>query len=149
MLIAAFAAVNSMVALYLHLWKIGLMGALSCGAEHGCEIAQFSSYGYFLRVDVALIGTIGYAVVCLVAMAGVRERWADAVWPTRALQLLIWAALLFTVRLKYGEFIVLKTFCPWCAISAFSITACAVLVTLDARGRSHAATVAEPPHAAG
>ena len=133
MAMAVLAALNCMVALYLHLWKIGLMGALTCGAAHGCEIAQFSSYGYFLGIDVALIGTIGYAAIVAVALAGLQERWADARWPTRALKVMIWPAVLFTLRLKYGEFVVLKTFCPWCAISAASITILAVLVTLDAR----------------
>ncbi len=133
MAIALLAAVNAMVALYLHLWKIGLMGALTCGADHGCEIVQFSSYGQFLGVDVALIGTVGYALVFVTALVAMQEANADAVWGVRALQALIWPAVLFTVRLKYGEFVVLKSFCPWCAISAVSITTCAVLVTLEAR----------------
>ena len=133
MAIALLAAFNGMVALYLHLWKIGLMGALACGADHGCEVVQFSSYGWFLGVDVALVGTVGYAVLFVVAMAAMQEAAGDAPWGTRALQALIWPAVLFTLRLKYGEFIVLRSFCPWCAISAVSITACAVLVTLDAR----------------
>jgi uncharacterized membrane protein len=138
---ALLAAINAMVALYLHLWKIGLMGALRCGANHGCEIAQFSSYGYFLGVDVALIGTIGYSAVFAVSLAGTLQGWVDSVRPTLGLQLMIWPAVLFTLRLKYGEFVVLKTFCPWCAISAVSITILAILVTLDARriSRRHAA----------
>lgn len=133
MAIALLAAINAMVALYLHLWKIGLMGALVCGADHGCEIVQFSSYGQFLGVDVALIGTVGYALLFVTAMLAMQGSNGDAPWGTRALQALIWPAVLFTVRLKYGEFIVLKSFCPWCAISALSIVTCAVLVTLDAR----------------
>lgn len=132
MAIAALAAINCMVALYLHLWKLGLMGALTCGADHGCEVVQFSSYGQFLGVDVALIGTVGYALVVVVAVIGMQERLVDARGPTRMLQALVWPAVLFTLRLKYGEFIVLKSFCPWCAISAVSITACALLVSLDA-----------------
>lgn len=133
MIIALLASINAMVALYLHLWKLGLMGALVCGADHGCEIVQFSSYGQFLGVDVALIGAVGYALVFVTAIFAMQARNADAPWGTRALKALIWPAVLFTVRLKYGEFIVLKSFCPWCAISAVSITTCAVLVTLDAR----------------
>ncbi|MBI3789430.1 MAG: vitamin K epoxide reductase family protein [Gemmatimonadetes bacterium] len=133
MAIALLAAINAMVALYLHLWKIGLMGVLACGADHGCEVVQFSSYGQFLGVDVALIGAVGYALLFASAIVAMQERNADAPWATRLLQALIWPAVLFTVRLKYGEFIVLRSFCPWCAISAVSITTCAVLVTLDAR----------------
>ena len=133
MTIALLSAISCMVALYLHLWKIGMIGALSCGVAHGCEIAQFSSYGYFFGIDVALIGTIGYALIVAVAILGVQERWVDARWPTFALMALIWPAVLFTVRLKYGEFVVLKTFCPWCAVSAVTIALDAILVTLDWR----------------
>jgi uncharacterized membrane protein len=46
---------------------------------------------------------------------------------------MIWPAVLFTVRLKYGEFIVLRSFCPWCVVSAVAIALCAVMVTLDWR----------------
>ena len=136
---ALLAAFNGMVALYLHLWKIGLMGALTCGAGRGCEIAQFSSYGYFLGVDVALIGALGYAAIFLVAFTGSQGGREAARWPTRALQLLVWPAVLFTLRLKYGEFVVLRAFCPWCAISAVSIVLLAIAVTLDARRLSRPA----------
>jgi uncharacterized membrane protein len=131
--IALLAMVNALVALYLHLWKIGKAGTLSCGAEGGCAYVQLSSYGWFMGVDVALIGVIGYSLILVVAIAGALVQTADAPWPTSLLMGLIWPAVLFTARLKYGEFIVLKSFCPWCAISAVSITLCAILVTLDYR----------------
>lgn len=133
MLIALASLVSGLVALYLHLWKLGKTGALTCGSTGGCAYVQTSQYGWFLGVDVALIGAIGYAAIFLVAMLGTRPVWRDARAVTRALQLLIWPAVLFTVRLKYAEFVVLKSFCPWCAVSAVTITLCAILVTLDAR----------------
>jgi uncharacterized membrane protein len=46
---------------------------------------------------------------------------------------MIGAAALFTVRLKYGEFVVLRSFCPWCAVSALAITLCAVMIALELR----------------
>ena len=67
---------------------------------------------------------------------------ASAVSGAVALMTLIWPAVLFTLRLKYGEFVVLRTFCPWCAVSAVTITLNAVLVTLDwerVRGRDDGA----------
>jgi len=132
--IAAASAISAVVALYLHLWKIGATAApLACGLGAGCVTAQMSWYGWFLGVDVALIGAVGYAAVVLVAGVGSLRRFADARWPTIALMALIWPAVLFTLRLKYGEFVVLRTFCPWCAISAATITLDAVLVTLDWR----------------
>ena len=94
---------------------------------------QGSPWSWFLGVDVALIGAVGYSVLFVVAIVGSLTKYEDATWVTRVMQGLIWAAVLFTLRLKYGEFIVLKSFCSWCAISAVSITVFAVLVTLDAR----------------
>ena len=133
MAVALVALVDSIVALYLHLWKIGLAGTLSCGAEHGCEVVQLSSYGWFLGVDVALIGAVGWAAVFVVAVLGTLPRWEDARWPTVALSALVYPALLFTLRLKYGEFIVLDTFCPWCAVNAVIVVVACVLVALDWR----------------
>jgi uncharacterized membrane protein len=132
-IIAILAVINAFVALYLHLWKKGLVGSLSCGAGGGCMIAQMSSYGWFFGVDVALIGVIGYLLIASVAVAGALIQHADAAWPTSLLIGLVGPAVLFTARLKYGEFVVLRTFCPWCAISAVSITLCAILVFLDWR----------------
>jgi uncharacterized membrane protein len=130
-LIAFTALVSGLVALYLHLWKKGLMGALACGSGGGCQVVQFSSYGWFLGVDVALIGAIGYALIFIVAVLGTLPRNVDERWPTYALAALVYPAVLFTLRLKYAEFIVMHTFCPWCAVSAVTITLHAILVALD------------------
>lgn len=132
-LIAIIALANAVVATYLHLWKLGLAGDLSCGGSGGCAVVQFSSWSWFLGVDVALIGAIGYAGIVTVALLGVAESRADARGPALALAALVFPAFLFTLRLKYAEFIVLRTFCPWCAISAVSITLLSFLVALELR----------------
>jgi uncharacterized membrane protein len=133
MALALVALIDAIVALYLHLWKLGLAGTLSCGAEHGCEVVQLSSYGWFLGVDVALIGAVGWGTVFVVAVLGTLPRWEDARWPTVVLSALVFPALLFTLRLKYGEFVVLRSFCPWCAMNAVIVVIAAVLVSLDWR----------------
>ena len=121
-LTALIALVNALVATYLHLWKIGRAGALACGGSGGCAVVQFSSWSWFLGVDVALIGAVGYTLILAVALWGTREAVADARGPALALAALIYPAILFTIRLKYAEWVILRTFCPWCAISAGSIT---------------------------
>ncbi len=138
MLIAIASLISGLVALYLHLWKLGKAGSLSCSGSGGCSLVQGSKYGWFLGVDVALIGTIGYATLFVLAMIGTNPRFADDLRITRALQLLIWGAVLFTLRLKYAEFVILQSFCPWCAVSAVTITLCAILITFDARRLSRA-----------
>lgn len=132
-LIAILAIVNAFVATYLHLWKIGKAGALSCGGSGGCAVVQFSSWSWFFGVDVALIGAIGYTLILIAAVIGSLDALRDARGPALALAALVYPAILFTVRLKYAEFIVLNTFCPWCAISAVSITLLGVLVALELR----------------
>ena len=142
MTIAVTALVSGMVALYLHLWKLGLMGTLACGGGHGCTVVQGSRYSWVpiptlggdpMLVDVALIGAVGYAAILLVAMLGINDRNADARWPTLLLMALIVPAFLFTLWLKYAEFVLLRSFCPWCAVSAVTITLHLVLVLLDWR----------------
>jgi uncharacterized membrane protein len=141
MTIALTALVSGAVALYLHLWKLGLMGALACGGGQGCNVVQGSRYSWVavpapggeVLVDVALIGAVGYSAILLVALLGINERWGDARWPTLALMGLIFPAFLFTLWLKYAEFVLLRSFCPWCAVSTVTITLHVILVTLDWR----------------
>ena len=132
-LIALIAVSNAFVATYLHLWKIGKAGTLSCGGSGGCSIVQYSQWSWFFGVDVALIGAVGYTAILMVAVVGATSRFADARWPLTTLAALIFPAVAFTVRLKWAEFYKLRTFCPWCAISAVSITVLAILVWLEWR----------------
>jgi uncharacterized membrane protein len=131
--IALTALVSGTVATYLHLWKLGLAGTLACGGGHGCELVQFSSWSWFLGYDVAFIGAVGYALIFVTALIGTLPRWQDDRRNTLLLACLVYPAILFTLRLKYAEFIILKTFCPWCAISAVTITLHGILVALDWR----------------
>jgi uncharacterized membrane protein len=133
MTIALLALVNSLIATYLHLWKTGRVGALVCTADGGCETAQFSQYGWFMGVDVALIGAVFYTVLLLVALVSLQPRHLDSRRMSTWLLVLVLPAFLFTVHLKYGEWVVLKVFCPWCLISAVSISACLLLAWLDRR----------------
>ena len=145
-LAAVIALINAFVATYLHLWKIGKAGTLACGGSGGCAVVQFSSWSWFLGIDVALIGALGYTAVLLTALWGARESLAEARGPAIALAALVYPAILFTIRLKYAEWFVLRTFCPWCFISTVSITLLGVIVALEWRrvwtlARARAATV--------
>ena len=133
MAIAVLALVAALVALYLHLWKLGLAGTLTCTANQGCQVAMTSRWSWFLGVDVALIGVIGYALVLGVALWGAQPERAWSATPSLLLLALIVPAVLFTVRLKWAEWIMLETFCAWCFESTVTIVVCLVLVLLDLR----------------
>jgi uncharacterized membrane protein len=47
--------------------------------------------------------------------------------------------VVFTLRLKYYEWFVLRTFCVWCFESTVTILLCLVLAWLDWRRVRHAA----------
>jgi uncharacterized membrane protein len=129
--IALTALISGIVAFYLHLYKLGLVGALTCTGNHGCEIAQFSPWGWFLGVDVALIGTVGYSLILITSLVGTQAKFVNDRRITLVLMALIYPAIIFTIRLKYAEFFILKTFCPWCAISAVTITTHGFLAWFD------------------
>jgi uncharacterized membrane protein len=133
MAIAVLALVAGLVALYLHLWKLGLVGTLNCTSGRGCEVAMLSPWSWFLGLDVALIGALGYAAIFGVALWGAQPDRAWSPGPTLALLALIVPAVLFTIRLKWAEWVVLKTFCPWCFESTVTIALCLVLALLDLR----------------
>jgi hypothetical protein len=113
--------------------KLGPTGTIACTGSGGASI-KGGRYGWFLAsTSPSSVGTVGYAALFTAAMLGTLPRFEDAKWPNTLMQLLIWPAVLFTVRLKYAEFVILKGFCPWCAVSAVTITLCAILVVLDRR----------------
>jgi uncharacterized membrane protein len=131
--IALTSVIAGLVALYLHLWKLGYMGPLVCNAQHSCEFVMTSQWGRFLGIDVALIGAVGYALILVTALVGLQPRWINDPRITLVLLALIVPAFIFTLRLKYAEWVILRTFCPWCAISAVTITTHVIAVMLDAR----------------
>lgn len=133
MAIALLALVAALVALYLFLWKAGLTGPLTCTANRGCETAMNSQWGWFLGVDVALIGAIGYTLILGAAVWGLHPDRAQSPAPTLALLALIIPAVLFTIRLKYAEWGILGTFCPWCFESTVTIALSLILALLDYR----------------
>jgi uncharacterized membrane protein len=121
-LTAFIAVVNALVAAYLHLYKLGKVGSLACGGAGGCALVQGSQWSWFLGVDVALIGAVGYTLILIVALVGTMGTFADEPWPANILAVLVAGGFLFTLRLKWAEFYMLRSFCPWCAISAVSMT---------------------------
>lgn len=131
--IAVLALAAGLVALYLHLVKIGVFGVPACGPGHGCVQAWYSPWGFFLGVDVALIGAAGYAALAIVAFVSTLPRYEGHGGITTTILVLVAAAVAFTWRLKYGEWVVMKIFCIWCFESFATIHICLVLAWLDRR----------------
>lgn len=135
--IALLSLVGLFVALYLWLFKIGVVGTMACGTG-GCEAVQLSPESVFMGVEVALIGVVGYLVLLGVAVWGTLPAQAARVGPALALVVLSGGAVGFTAYLKYLEFFVIGAVCQWCVVSAILILVIFLLSVADWR-RSRAA----------
>ena len=132
--IAVLALVGLFVSLYLWLWKIGLMGALQCGAG-GCERVQTSEWAVVFGVPVAFYGVVGYAALLGASLVGLQPRWRERRTPTLVLFGLASVGVAFSAYLTWLEVAVIHAWCRWCVGSAVIITAiwAAALVGLRRR----------------
>lgn len=129
---AVLALAGVLLAAYLYLFKLGLIGTLACGTG-SCETVQLSRWSRFLGVEVSLIGLLGYVALLIVALIATRPALEAARWPSRWLALLSGAGTLFAVYLTALELFVIHAICRWCVGSAVIITLIFVMSLLDLR----------------
>jgi len=133
MVIATLALIGLLIATYLWLWKIGVVGHIICGSG-GCEVVQTSTYATFLGLPVALIGVVGYLTLLIVSLVGIQPRWIDHPGPTRLMAVLSGLGAAFAIYLTYLEYAVIEAWCRWCVGSAVIICAIFLTAILGMRG---------------
>ncbi len=138
MLTALVALVGLFVALYLALYKAGVIGVLACGAG-SCETVQLSKWAMLGPASVAAWGVAYYVVVFAIALTVTTERFAESRgFPLLLLGLTTWGVI-FSAWLTYLELFVIHAICRWCVVSAVLVVVLFVLALLDwrqVRGRS-------------
>jgi uncharacterized membrane protein len=134
MLTALIALVGLFVALYLTLYKVGLIGTVACGTG-SCETVQLSRWSTFLGLPVAAWGAAYYAVVFALALAGVQDRWAESRRLALALITVTGWGVLFSAWLTYLELFVIHAMCRWCVVSAVLTALVFGLAVVDWRKR--------------
>lgn len=139
MAVGLLSLVGFFVALYLYLYKIGLIGTLACGTG-GCETVQLSPWSRFLGVEVALYGVIGYALLLGLALVSVQAGGDRRHWSDRLILLGSGAGVLFAAYLTALELFVIHAICRWCVGSAVIITAIFVVSLLGWRPPAPAAS---------
>ena len=132
MVAAALAMAGMFVALYLTLYKVGIIGQLTCNIG-SCETVNTSQWSTLFGQPVALWGLGFYVATLFVTIFGLADRYADS----RGLSLLLVAmsgvGVLFSAWLTYLELFVIHAICMWCVISAIIVTAIFVVSLLDLR----------------
>ena len=132
MLAALVALAGLFVALYLTLYKLGVIGELSCSVG-SCEAVQLSRWATLLGLPVAAWGVAYYAVVFVLALASVQERFAESPALSLLLMLLTAWGLAFSAWLTYLELFVIDAICQWCVVSAVLAALLFVVCWLDWR----------------
>jgi len=122
MIVAALALAGTFISLYLTLYKLGVIGELSCTIG-SCETVNTSKWSRFLGLPVAAWGLLFYIDVFLIAFVGTLQRFEDE--PIISLVIVAEAAVgvLFSAWLTYLELAVIHAICVWCVMSALIVTA--------------------------
>ena len=130
--IVLLALVGLLVATYLWLYKLGVLGELKCGTG-SCEYVQTSRYADLLGLPVALYGVAGYATLLALGLARLQPRFASDRRVSGLLAALATVGFAFTIYLTTIELFVLHATCRWCLASAAIMSAIWVLSLADLR----------------
>jgi uncharacterized membrane protein len=117
MAITLLALVGALIALYMTLHKLGLIGELLCGTG-SCEVVQTSRYAVFMGVPVPYWGLVGYTVLTTVGVISLQPRFVDRRAVRVALIILGTGAFAFSAYLSALEQFVIHAWCRWCIGSA-------------------------------
>ena len=117
MIVAALALAGIFISIYLTLYKLGVVGELSCTIG-SCETVNTSRWSVLLGLPVAAWGLFFYMDVFAVALAGTTRRLENQ--PIISIVLVAEAAIgvLFSAWLTYLELAVIHAICIWCVTSA-------------------------------
>ena len=135
MIVAMLALAGIFVALYLLLYKMGLVGNLSCSIG-SCETVNLSEWATFLGAPVAAWGVGFYIVLFGLALASLQDRYADSLGMSKVLVLVSATGVAFSAWLTFLELFVIHAICQWCVVSAVIVTLTFVVALLDLRERS-------------
>ncbi len=132
MIVAALALAGIFISLYLTLYKLGIIGELSCSLG-SCETVNTSKWSKFLGLPVAAWGLLFYLDVFVIALAGTLARFENE--PVISIVLVAEAAIgvLFSAWLTYLELGVIHAICIWCVTSAAIVTVIFLVSVADYR----------------
>ena len=139
MIVAALALGGFFIAIYLTLYKLGVIGELSCSVG-SCETVNTSRWAVFLGFPVAAWGVFFYVAVFAIALAGTLPRFDEAPIISWLLTGSSAVGLLFSAWLTYLELAVIHAICIWCVVSAIIVTAVFLISVADLRERLSVAT---------
>ena len=132
MIVAALALAGIFISLYLTLYKLGVIGELSCSIG-SCETVNTSKWSTFLHLPVALSGLLFYVEVFVVSLVGTIPRFESESFVSILLVAEAAIGVIFSAWLTYLELAVIHAICIWCVTSAVVVTAILFVSLADLR----------------
>ena len=132
MIVAMLSLAGIFVALYLLLYKLGLIGELSCSVG-SCETVNTSKWATFLGLPVAGWGVAWYVGMFVLALVSTGEKFADSLSVSMLLLFVAATGLIFSLYLTYLELFVIDAICQWCVVSAIIVTTIFFVCLMDYR----------------
>ncbi len=111
------AVVGVGIALYLTLYKVGVIGVLSCSIG-SCETVNTSKWSVLFGVPIAAWGLAAYVALLVLAVAGSSGAREASVPIAKMIVALATWSVLFSAWLTYLELFVIHAICIWCVTSA-------------------------------
>ncbi|MGK7907750.1 MAG: vitamin K epoxide reductase family protein [Synechococcus sp.] len=128
LLMSVLAILGGMLTAYMTASKLATQKLALCGTGQGCDLVLGSRWATFLGVPTASLGLLGFlAVLFLAALPDdmpLLKRWR---WP--ALFAVTTSMFAFEMYMMYLMAVVIKSFCPYCAV-AIALTTAIWLSTL-------------------
>jgi len=132
MIVAALALAGIFISTYLTLFKLGMIGELSCSIG-SCETVNTSRWSSFLGLPVAAWGLFFYLNLFGIALLGTTPRLEDEPLVSIVLAAEAGVGVIFTAWLTYLELAVIHAVCMWCVFSAVIVAAIFLLSVADLR----------------
>ena len=135
MIVATLSLAGIFVALYLLLYKLGIVGNLSCSIG-SCETVNLSKWATFLGAPVAAWGVGFYVVMFVLSLLSLQDRYVESLGMSKVLALVSGSGVAFSAWLTYLELFVIHAICQWCVVSAIIVSIIFIFALLDLRDRS-------------
>ena len=132
MIVAALALAGIFISTYLTLYKLGVIGELTCSIG-SCETVNTSRWSVFLGLPVAAWGLLFYIDVFVIALVGTMPRFENEQLISVVLAAEAVIGVLFSAWLTYLELAVIHAICVWCVTSAAIVAAIALVGIADLR----------------
>ena len=135
MIVAALALAGIFIATYLLLYKLGMIGHLTCSIG-SCETVNTSRWAKFLGIPVAGWGVAWYVGMFGLALVSAQEKFDESKNVSLILLGVATCGLIFSAWLTWLELFRIHAICQWCVISAILVTVIFFVTLADYRETS-------------